>query len=364
MAGFQLLKKISIYSRIEAGFFIFYFVVFPFLSDIEYALYEPVYTKYSMSLTEKITHRLVYGIASIPPYLVLYTLLINKLLIKKRYGAFIAAFPLFLLFLNIYKLYGEYWLISQLTFLPQSITRSAEEWFKASTPLHFSIAYVIRETLVLTAQAYFIHFIKHEKKMNALRQAKLETDLNYLKAQIQPHFFFNTLNNIYSLAQQQSSQTAELVAQLSHLMRYVIYETNQSKVPLSKEAGFLKNYVAVESVRYNEKIAVLFDTQGISESASIEPLLLLPFVENVFKHGLQEETQQGFAEIIICLNESQLIFETYNSKPEAKQNNSNHKGIGIENTIKRLNLLYPEKYSLHINDSDTAYKLILTMELS
>ncbi|MBX3256612.1 MAG: sensor histidine kinase [Chitinophagaceae bacterium] len=364
MAFFHSPKKFSIYSRIETGFFIFYFIIFPFLSDIEYALYEPVYTKYSMSLAEKITHRLVYGIASIPPYLVLYGLLINQLLIKKRYGAFMGAFLLFLLFLNIYTVYGEYWLISQLTFLPQSITQSAGDWFKAHTPFHFSIAYVIRETLVLTALAYFIHFIKQEKKMNALRQAKLETDLNYLKAQIQPHFFFNTLNNIYSLAQQQSTKTAELVAQLSHLMRYVIYETTQSKVPLSKEVAFLKNYVAVESVRYNEKISVLFDTQGIDESTHIEPLLLLPFVENVFKHGLQEEIQQGFAEIIICLNETLLIVETHNSKPAGMKNNSSYKGIGIENTIQRLHLLYPEKYSLHITNDDTTYKLMLTIELN
>jgi LytS/YehU family sensor histidine kinase len=223
---------------------------------------------------------------------------------------------------------------------------------------------VIRETLVLAALAYFIHYLRQEKKINALKQAKLEMDLNYLKAQLQPHFFFNTLNNIYSLAQASSAETAPMIEKLSGMMRYIIYETSHSKVLLQKEISFLQNYIDVESVRYGNRISIRFDSQVMNKDALIEPLLLLPFIENTFKHGAQQETGKGFIEIVICLDGAELILETKNSKPVLPNVQNGPSGIGLKNVKERLELLYPDKHKLVINDEEKVYALFLSIQLN
>ena len=199
--------------------------------------------------------------------------------------------------------------------------------------------------------------------MNALKQAKLESDLKFLKAQVQPHFFFNTLNNIYSLAQQQSGDTAPMIAKLADAMRYVIYESANRKVTLKNEIEFLKNYVSIERMRYDSRITVNFDAQGIKDEVMIEPLLLLPVIENVFKHGVSNEMSSGFVEITIMLNENQLTLQTKNSVPVFKGKSVNDAGIGMKNARERLALLYPGRHSLVVNEEQGTYEVILTINL-
>ena len=149
-------------------------------------------------------------------------------------------------------------------------------------------------------------------------------------------------------------------------MRYVIYETARPVVPLLKEIEFLKNYVDIQSVRFNKEIKISFQSQGINETAYIEPMLLLPFIENIFKHGLQEEAGKGFAEIIICLEGNELMLEARNSKPgapvaikEAREKD----GIGLDNVQQRLELLYKGKYHLVIDETEKQYEIILNLQL-
>jgi LytS/YehU family sensor histidine kinase len=251
-----------------------------------------------------------------------------------------------------------------MSFLAGNISTDAARWFKIKNFFHFSIIYIINQTLVFTALAYFINYAKQEARMNALKQAKLQADLNYLKAQVQPHFFFNTLNNIYSLALQRSAETAPLVARLSDMMRYVIYDTVNQKVSLQKEIDFLKTYVDVESVRYNKNIRISFDTQGINEKARIEPLLLLPLIENMFKHGVQHEMGSGFVEIVICVTGNELTLQARNSKPSVIMQQTDSKGLGLDNVNKRLELLYPGKYKLAIQEDASYYEVLLTLQLN
>ncbi|MDP4128601.1 MAG: histidine kinase [Bacteroidota bacterium] len=346
--------------RIEIIFFLVYFFLFNILTDIEYNLYEN--HNYTLFLKE-IPDRLIYGIVYIIPFWICYKTLIQGYLFEKKYFKFALLLILFLVLLNFYFLYA-YWLLSKLSFLPYGIVSGAKTFYHAKVPVHFSIIYIIRELLVISSLAFFIKSVKQEQLMNTIMQEQLQSELRYLKAQLQPHFFFNTLNNIYALSLQGSAAAAPLIAKHSDMMRYILYDATRQQVKLMQEIEFLKNYAQVESIRYTEKISVGFDTQGINCNANIEPLLLLPFVENAFKHGVREETDTGYVKIIICVADDELTLEVMNSKAACKNSLTPKKGIGLENVTKRLKLLYPQKHQLVINENNSVYEVRLTLKLA
>jgi LytS/YehU family sensor histidine kinase len=180
-----------------------------------------------------------------------------------------------------------------------------------------------------------------------------------LKAQLHPHFFFNTINNIYALALKQSADTAPMVAKLAEMMRYILYEADQPVVLLEREIEFLNNYIGTEKIRHKRN-DIRFDVQRIDRNIRIEPLLLLPFVENAFKHGLEQETGNGYVHIVICLVENELTVEVTNSKP-AEGEIRVTKGIGMQNLQKRLAILYPGKHQLLVHDEADKYQVTLTL---
>jgi len=344
---------------IEIAFFLFYYFLFGLLTDIEFNLTEPVIPLHQNHID--ILMRFINGVITIIPMWILYKGIIQKYLFQKRYVNFLLLLILYLILLNFYNLYIN-WLVSKLSFLPIAIINNANVRYNAKVLLHFGgTMYMIREYMVLFALAYFIKSAKQEQQMNALTQQQLKTELKYLKVQLQPHFFFNTLNNIYALTLRQSEKAAPLVARHSEMMRYILYNSPNENVGLQQEIDFLKNYSEVESVRYSEKINIIFETQGTNNTMVIEPLLLLPFIENTFKHGIREEMDNGYVHIIICLIENELTLETKNSKTPLA--NKEHKGIGLENAAKRLDLLYPGNHLLEIIDSDDSYEVRLTINL-
>ncbi|MBE9463612.1 sensor histidine kinase [Dyadobacter subterraneus] len=345
-------------NRTEIFFFLIIFFVFPILTDFEINFYE----KTDSTPADLFVERLAYGTLRMFPYFIYYKIIITYLF-EKRYFLFTILVGAFLIFLTVYiKL--EHGLISQLTFLPDQTVRSAEKWFHYKPKLFpFSIVFVFREMLMFTALAYFIRSTQQELQMQTMRQKQVETELNYLKIQLQPHFFFNTLNNIYSLAMQRSEKTAPLIAKHAEMMRYILYHSKQQTVRMSHEIAFLRNYVEVETLRYPTGMDIRFEAQVVNDGVTIEPLLLLPFIENAFKHGIREETGKGFVHIIICLTEEELILEVRNSKPV----NPYHpkkvgKGIGLENAVNRLNMLYA-KHQLAVTDCDDTYEVNLTLPL-
>lgn len=349
------------YTVIEWVFFIFIYFLVPMGSDLEYMINveprsdEPGYWR------EHVIRRLVWGCFDIVPYYLFYKLAIQRLLVRKKYAYFLLSFLAFLVLYEFYKVYGTYWTITQLEFLPEFMRKEAARWMKWRGSLHFTVHYMMLELIKITALAYFIHYDKQGKEVQQLKQLQTEADLDYLKAQLQPHFFFNTLNNIYSLALQQSPHTAPLVSRLSDMMRYVLYEGTKPQQSLSREIAFLQDYIAAHSVRYNDKISIVFDTQGVTDDAMIAPLLLLPFVENAFKHGIAEETDRGFIEIVVVLQERELTLSVKNSLPKATEHSNT--GLGLENTRKRLALLYPGQHSLKCSDNGSVYEVVLTVNL-
>lgn len=205
-------------------------------------------------------------------------------------------------------------------------------------------------------------FVQYFEMLIAKRDAA-RNELSALKAQINPHFLFNNLNTIYSMASQKDDRTADVVLKLSDFLRYVLYDTSSETIPLEKEVEIIQNYVSLQKERVNPEITqVVFTTEGDFSSASISPLLLLPLAENCFKHGIGKNTET--IRISIIFDGKQLLFKTENQI--AHRENTSIKetgGIGIKNVEKRLHLIYPERHSLEYSKKDGIFSLEMKIEL-
>ena len=192
-----------------------------------------------------------------------------------------------------------------------------------------------------------------QNKILATQLQLKEQELHYLKMQIHPHFLFNTLNTIYGFALKQSKQTPEIILKLSNLLDYILYQVNKPKVSLKEEVLHIKEYIELEKIRFQDTLKVTFTTTEIKEEIQIAPMLLIPFVENAFKHGSLED---GFlsVEIKVVVTENQLDFFIRNTFLNYETINENS-GIGLENIRKRLELHYKDNYSLEIEIKDKWY---------
>lgn len=346
-------------TRSEVAFFLVVFVVSPVVSDLEYTLNREPGSQLSSS-QELI--RTVYGILQALPF-VLYYKLILPYLFRRRPLRFIALLVLFLALLDSYTKYAVYGGLANAWFLPKAITGPARVYYQAGVWLHFSLVYVARELFVVSVLGYHFQLMQQQRQIDQLQQAQIQAELSGLKAQIQPHFFFNTLNSIYALALQGSAKTAPLVAKHAQMMRYILHQAARPTVSLAQEVAFLQNYVAVEAVRYSDKIAIQFDVQYGSQPLSIEPLLLLPFIENPFKHGVADEMDTGFVSITLVVIDQELILEVANSIAPPVAPQPAVTGTGLVNVRKRLALLYPQQHALTIQAEATRYTLQLRLQL-
>jgi Putative regulator of cell autolysis len=202
-------------------------------------------------------------------------------------------------------------------------------------------------------------------KIKEIEHENVESELRALKAQINPHFFFNTLNSIYSLSLDRSEKAPELILKLSELMRYILYETRDDYVSMERQLDFLQNYIYLEQLRTDEKIKIEMEIKGKHTELMIAPLLFLPFIENAFKHVVKEKDNPSFIRISFDLTDPVKISfcvknKKYNSPGPV---NGNNEGIGLANVRKRLNLLYPSKHELKISDTSDVFEVELTLEL-
>jgi sensor histidine kinase YesM len=205
-------------------------------------------------------------------------------------------------------------------------------------------------------------YLKEQRNLE-LQKENTDAKLQLLKAQIHPHFLFNTLNNIYSNTQNTSPVASKLTLGLSDMLRYMLYECNQQSVPLTKELKLLKDYITLERIRYGNTLDVNFDVPANTDDLFIAPLLLLPFVENTFKHGASQMLDQPWVSLSITINNEFMSMKLLNGKPENYRPNSKNSGIGIENVRRRLDLLYHDKYSLEITDDQDVFIVDLKMQL-
>jgi two-component system LytT family sensor kinase len=230
-------------------------------------------------------------------------------------------------------------------------------------------AMAITYTVAITMSLKLVkHWYEKERLAKELTKLNTETELKYLKSQINPHFLFNSLNSIYALSLQKSDLAPELILKLSDILRYILYEGSEKKVSLSQEVKYLKSYLELEKVRHGKRMELTLDIEGDTEAQEIAPMLLIPFVENSFKHGVSKDRAGGYVNVKLKSDHQNIHFEIVNSKPlngsEIKKDMNYKGGIGLVNVKKRLNLLYPKKYNLNIGESDKEFKVELDIQLN
>ncbi len=231
--------------------------------------------------------------------------------------------------------------------------------FAVYFPTVYSIAFIM-----VIAQIVKKRF-EEKQQIEILQKEKAANELKFLRAQIQPHFLFNTLNNLYALTLAKSDLAPKIVLKLSEMLDFILYQSDQPSIPVSKEIELIKGFIELETLRFGETLDVAFDHEIDNKTTQISPLLLLPFVENAFKHGLAGNLENPTIKIDLKVANEKLIFEIYNNKPlviaKEKQNLSG--GIGTKNLARQLELNYQGKYELHVEDQKESYKVKLTLDL-
>lgn len=295
-------------------------------------------------------------------YLNIYFLM-PKFLFKRKYIAYVGLLFTALFIMLLAKFNLTYYLVSENVW-PEGTEVISRLTFNYSVDMMIGELYVIT---FVTAIKITMDWLKEHKRVTDLEKAQLETELLFLRTQISPHFFFNTLNNIYSLSLEGSKKTPKVILKLSELMRYFLYETKKSKQSLEKEILCIQNYLDLERIRFDEKLEVNMTISGDIKNKKIAPMLLLSFIENAFKHGANKNIGKIKIDIDFKIKNDFLYFTISNPIP-AKLHQSEKEnytgGIGLQNVKKRLALGYKkEDYNLKIEEKNKLFTVVLKIKL-
>ncbi|WP_231850263.1 sensor histidine kinase [Winogradskyella sp. PG-2] len=277
---------------------------------------------------------------------------------RKKYASYIFYFIIALCIFYVIRTELIYQLINENVW-PESETPQNAYSFN-----HILVVFLIGiydvalvSTIKLTAD-----WIIERKRIEELQKAQLRTELNLLKSQIQPHFFFNTLNNLYALAISKSDDAPRVILKLSDMMQYILYEVNSPKVTLLQEIKHIDNYIDIEKMRFNDRIESEMNITGEIDDVQVPPLLFLSFVENCFKHGLKENDNIFINMSFKVIDEKYLEFILKNNfNPNAGQNDK--QGIGLSNAKRRLNLLFSKNFNMESKIEDDTYILFLKIPI-
>ena len=226
----------------------------------------------------------------------------------------------------------------------------------------FKVIYKVLDLIYIASLVAIIKMIQHNKKQEQIQQdlmqQRLGAELQLLKNQLHPHFLFNTLNNLYGMVLTQEKGAADVVIRLSNMMSYMLYECDVPKIALTKEIAHLRNYIELEKIRYKDRLDISFEVVGEVDDKQIAPLLLIPFIENAFKHGAAKADKQTWININIWVEGDRLSFKIENSlhyeiEELASETANLQSGIGLQNVRKRLELLYSEKHELTITKENS-----------
>ncbi len=301
-----------------------------------------------------------YGLINISIFYINYTLLVPLLIRdQKKYGLYVLSIALLILSMGVVKT-----VLASLN--GDLILTDYQPETKKLVPVNI-VSYALRAVfmsgffIVVSALIKFaVDWFGNERVQRNLESEKKDMELQFLKSQLNPHFLFNCLNNIYSLAYQKSDKTADAILKLSEIMRYMIYESNDSWVSLSKEIEYVQSYIELQKLRFKDGAAVVMTLSGEIDDQQIVPLILISFVENAFKHGVANDPKDPI-QINIIANQKILHFSIRN-----KKNNNNKDqmgGVGLNNVERRLQLLYPDRYKLNIVNSPTHYTSELMLDI-
>jgi len=302
---------------------------------------------------------IVYGIINVSTFYINYIFLIPELIKKrKKYFLYVLAFMLLIAVAVVCKttiavLYPE-----------DVLTMITAKGKKIETPVHsFVIMVTFLSGFFLISSCiikFTIDWFSSERIQRNLESERREMELQFLKSQLNPHFLFNSLNNIYSLAYQKSEKTADAIMKLSEIMRYMIYESNTPTVALSKEVDYLTNYIELQKIRFKDGAFIELTLNGEIDDQKIVPLMLISFVENAFKHGVVNDPAEP-VKINIIANQKILHFSVINKK--STLNKDAQGGVGLTNVERRLQLVYPDRYKLNVVNSATHYTCELMIDI-
>ncbi|TAJ11749.1 histidine kinase [Marinilabiliaceae bacterium JC017] len=249
---------------------------------------------------------------------------------------------------------------------PPGKPHNVKVWPFAMARRRFSIGFLPSfGMLFISTIFWFISETRRRKQRElTLVNQTLVNEMKFLKSQMNPHFLFNALNNIYSLSHTNSIKAPEMILKLSEMLRYVLYESEEKKVMLGKEVDYLKNYIEFQRVKIEGIPNLRVDIERADRTLMIEPMLLIPFVENSFKHSKMEDTEKGWMEIELISKGSLLTFTVRNGIPKAPVSRDKNSGIGIENVKRRLQHLYPDKHKLMIRTEESVFVVVLKIDLA
>ena len=286
-----------------------------------------------------------------------YLVLIPRLFLRKKIGYFILGVAASLLLVSLIQI-GY---VAFLEYLGLSGMHHGSNYARLFLNTFFPAFFIFT---VSTAIRITNEWFKAEKQKKEMENEKLNAELAFLKSQVNPHFLFNILNNICSLARKKSDDTENAIIKLSQIMRYMLSESKDEKVTLEKEVEYLRNYIELQQLRISDKVRVNFTVEGSPETKMIEPMLLIPFVENAFKHGVSY-LEDSEIDIFLKVRDSGLSFRVENTV--FRKNGETvalESGIGLKNVLRRLELLYPGYHRIIIREEGQKYRVDLQIALA
>lgn len=315
------------------------------------------YRKREIDMTEVVLHATMNGVFNMIVAYMNYFIFLPRFLEKKKIGQYLLEFFIPFVILMFFRVHLQRYVIDGYSHQVHFFYTTTFIVQAAATSLFI----VIFVAMLRFAKEWF----EFEAKKKEVENEKLQAELNFLKAQINPHFLFNTLNNLYYLAYSQSPNTTEVIAKLSQMMRYMIYDTNHAKVLLSKEIEYMQNYISLERLRLSNQIPIEFTVQGNVQDIRITPLIFITFLENAFKHGVSGNNAEAWVKATIVIQGNTCTYKVENSKHNAiKTDAAGKSGIGLQNVQRRLALSYPERHTLTIEETPERYSVELKLVLS
>lgn len=285
-------------------------------------------------------------------YLVIYRL-VPRFLLRGKYILFFFLLACSSAIASLLKLYVSKNVYYAL-FIPKAL--HPRDWYTVDYFM-INMLWIVGPTILFAMFRYYRNWIRSQDISREAEQKRLETELQVLKGQLNPHFLFNTLNNLYSLALSKSDKTAVVIAKMSGMFHYILYECNAIEVPVSKELKLIEDYIDLEQIRYSERLSIQFDKKIGNKNYLVPPMLLYSFVENCFKHGSSPDPDLPWIRISLKVRDNNLTFEATNSVPTNKGVNA--EGFGIMNSKRRLELIYPQNHKLIIREENNEFNVRL-----
>jgi Putative regulator of cell autolysis len=282
-------------------------------------------------------------------------LLIPRLLYKKKYVLFGACYVLLIFSFSILKMYIEVDLLNLSHF---------NIWNRFKVRIYDNV--IPHFLLVSTGAAFklLIDYARAQRRLGGMAKEKAETELNFLKSQINPHFLFNSLNSIYFLIDKKNTDARQALLQFSDMLRYQLYDCNAGTIAIEKEVNFLKDYIRLQQLRKDQQYEVAVNIGENVKGFSITPLILVPLVENAFKHISHHAATKNFVHVDLQRMNGTFTFTVENSKDDHQRSTEPAGGIGLANVKRRLELLYPGKHELTIDNSETKFRVALNIHVS